>query len=92
MLITAYMPMNEYMGNSHMLVPTQWGKKPAEQTSRIPLAHFKIPRTKVLAKRITWCAEHDLSAISAANRAWAEATFAPGKLRTEWIDALTMLL
>ena len=91
-LTTDYPPMNEYVSNPRMLTPTQWGKKPAEQTSYIPQAHFKIPRTRALAKRITWCAEHDLSAISAANRAWAEATFAPAKVRHEWIVELERLL
>ena len=91
-ITTDYPPMNEYVRHREMLAGTHWGKKSAEQTHYIPQAHFKVPRASALARRITWCAQHDLSAISAANRAWVEATFAPEKVRREWLDALEVLL
>ena len=90
-ITTDYPPMNEYVHHPNMLVATQWGKKPAEQTHYIPQAHFKVPRTSALAKRIEWCADHDLGEISRSNRAWAEQVFAPVKVRCDWISALEQL-
>jgi hypothetical protein len=39
-----------------------------------------------------WCATHDMSPISAANRSWAEETFALEKVRRDWAFALEKLL
>jgi glycosyltransferase involved in cell wall biosynthesis len=86
---TKYPPMNEYVFNRNMLVSTQWGKKPATQSSYIPNAHLKIPRVRSLTKRIEWCATHDMTPLSRSNRKWALRTFDPGRMRLEWIKALT---
>jgi len=91
-ITTNYPPMNEYVHQSSMLAATHWGKQPAEQTSYIPQAHFKIPTIGSLTKRIEWCAAHDVAKVSSANRAWAEMTFGPEKVRHEWIMALELLL
>ncbi|EDY19604.1 glycosyl transferase group 1 [Chthoniobacter flavus Ellin428] len=89
---TDYPPMNEYVSSSHLLAATRWGKSPAEQTSYIHQAHFKIPKVSSLARCIQWCATHDLEPISARNRLWAKETFHPEKVRREWIVALERLL
>jgi glycosyltransferase involved in cell wall biosynthesis len=91
-ITTDYPPMNEYVRNRKLLASTRWGKFPAEQTSYIHQAHFKIPRAASLARCIEWCATHDMGPISAGNRTWAEETFAPEKVRHEWVAALERLL
>jgi glycosyltransferase involved in cell wall biosynthesis len=87
-LTTDYPPMNESALDRHLLVSSHWGKKPSLQANYIPQAHLKIPRVKSLAKRIGWCATHDMSAFSSSNRTWALRNFNPDRLRTEWIWAL----
>jgi hypothetical protein len=84
--------MNEYVASKPLLAATRWGKSPAEQTSYIHQAHFKIPRVASLARCITWCATHDMAPISVRNRAWAEETFAPEKVRRDWVGSLERLL
>jgi glycosyltransferase involved in cell wall biosynthesis len=91
-ITTDYPPMNEYGTSGQLLAVTRWGKSPAEQTSYIHQAHFKIPKVSSVARCIKWCATHDLGPISARNRAWAEETFHPEKVRREWIVALEKLL
>lgn len=91
-ITTDYPPMNEYVRSGQLLAATRWGKSPAEQTSYIHQAHFKIPRVSSLARSIRWCATHDMGSISARNRTWAQETFAPEKVRRDWIAALERLL
>jgi glycosyltransferase involved in cell wall biosynthesis len=91
-MTTNYPPMNEYVRQRSLLAATRWGKFPAEQTGYIHQAHFKIPRVSSLARCIEWCATHDMDSISADNRAWAEETFAPEKVRHQWIAALERLI
>jgi glycosyltransferase involved in cell wall biosynthesis len=87
-LTTNYPPMNEYGLDRRMLVSTHWGKKPSLQANHIPNAHLKIPSVRNLTKRIEWCAAHDMTALSSANRKWALQNFDPERLRNEWIGAL----
>ena len=91
-ITTDYPPMNEYVRRRELLAATRWGKSPAEQTAYIHQAHFKIPRAASLARCIAWCATHDMGPISAGNRAWAEETFAPEKVRRDWVAALERLV
>jgi glycosyltransferase involved in cell wall biosynthesis len=87
-LTTDYPPMNEYALDRRMLVSTHWGKKPSLQTNYIPKAHLKIPRLHNLTKCIEWCATHDMTALSSANRDWALRKFDPERLKAEWMIAL----
>lgn len=91
-ITTDYPPMNEFVRQRTMRAATRWGKFPAEQTSYVHQAHFKLARVTSLARRIAWCAAHDLGPISAANRAWAEETFAPDRVRAEWLAELERVL
>lgn len=91
-LTTDYPPMNEFVRQRTMRASTRWGRFPAEQTSYVHQAHFKIPRVASLARRIEWCASHDLGPISADNRAWAEQTFAPDRVRSEWLAEFDRLI
>ncbi|HET7293717.1 MAG TPA: glycosyltransferase [Vicinamibacteria bacterium] len=81
-------PMNEYVAQRELRVAPRWFKRRAFQTGWIPQAHRRLPRPSDLAAKIAWCAEHDLAGIAAANRAWAEASFDPGRVRREWEEAL----
>jgi len=92
LITTDYPPMNEYVQHKTMRVAPRWGKYPAQQTSYIPHAHFKIPRVSDLTKKMVWCAENDLQPVSVANRAWVEETFNREKVRTEWTDLLERIL
>lgn len=92
LITTDYPPMNEYVTRKSMLVATRWWKYKAEQTSYVPQAHFKIPRVKDLARKIIWCADNDMGPISRENQAWAEQTFAPARVREQWLAMLQALL
>jgi glycosyltransferase involved in cell wall biosynthesis len=87
-LTTNYPPMNESALDRRMLVSTHWGKKLSGQANYIPNAHLKIPRVRGLTKHIEWCASHDMTALSRANRKWALQNFDQERLRSEWIQAL----
>ncbi len=91
-ITTDYPPMNESVRQGSMLVSTRWGRGDAHQSSYIAHAHFKVPRVSSLARRIAWCAKHDMEPISAANRAWALETFDRERLRRSWMDELGALI
>ena len=86
-ITTDYPPMNEFVQHHEMLAKKQWFKRRAFATNWVKHAHLRIPQRGDLARKIQWCAEHDLSAISAYNRDWAERTFNPDLLREEWRGA-----
>ncbi len=86
-----YPPMNEYVKTPELLVRKQWFKRKALPSHWIKHAHLRLPDLGDLAKKIAWCADHDLSAIAASNRQFAEQTFAPEMLKTKWLDALRQL-
>jgi glycosyltransferase involved in cell wall biosynthesis len=90
-ITTDYPPMNESVQPRALLAGTRWGKQKTRQSSYIPQACFKTPRLSSLARRIDWCARHDLTAISAANLAWARETFDRERLRLLWMDKLGSL-
>lgn len=83
-ITTDYPPMNEYVRDRRFLVRPRWGQRLPVQASYIPQAHLKVPSVGSLARVIRRCAGRDLRAVGRANRAWAEAVFAPDKLRREW--------
>jgi glycosyltransferase involved in cell wall biosynthesis len=72
---TDYPPMNEYVRNPEMLVKTGWLKRKAFPTQWVKHAHLVLPDIADLARKIEWCATHDLSKASQENRAWSEARY-----------------
>ena len=87
-ITTDHPPMNEYVRQKEMLVRTKWFKHKAFPSSWVKHAYLKLPDTADLARKIAWCAEHDLAAISAANRAWADEVFDPDNIKMKWQDAI----
>lgn len=83
-----YPPMNEYVLQSEMRVRKQWFKRRAYPTPWVKHAHLRLPQISDLARKIEWCAEHNLGPIASANRRWAEQHFAPDHVRKVWRDAL----
>jgi hypothetical protein len=55
-------------------------------------AHRRLPSIRDLVRKMTWCAEHDLMGLSRANRVFAEAVFAPVRLRDAGARALGAML
>jgi len=54
-------------------------------------AHLKLPSIRDLVRRMEWAASTDLTAISTANRCWAESTFNSESLQATWAKALLPL-
>jgi 1,2-diacylglycerol 3-alpha-glucosyltransferase len=83
-----YPPMNEFVRQPEMLAKLKWFKRRAYANNWVKHAHLRLPRASDLARRIEWCADHDLGAISAENRRLAESLFDPQRLRQVWAECL----
>jgi glycosyltransferase involved in cell wall biosynthesis len=90
-ITTDYPPMSEYILQPELRCRPRWRKRKAFASQWIRHAHLKLPSIRDLSRRMDWAASSDLSAISAANRQWAEATFNPAALRAAWAEALLNL-
>jgi glycosyltransferase involved in cell wall biosynthesis len=86
-----YPPMNEFVRQPEMLTKLQWFKRRSHATNWYKQSHLRLPRISDLARKIEWCADNDMTAISAANRRLAEATFDPPALRREWGQTLAAI-
>jgi glycosyltransferase involved in cell wall biosynthesis len=87
-ITTDYPPMNEAVCERPFLATTRWGRQPAHQTRYIAHAHFKTPRVGSLARRIAWCASHDMAPYSASARLRGRETFDRKRLRRLWMNEL----
>jgi len=86
-----YPPMNEYVKNRELLVRKRWFKRKAFPTHWVKHAHLRLPDIADLARKIEWCIDNDLTAISEANRKLAELIFSPDELKKRWVEALKRL-
>jgi glycosyltransferase involved in cell wall biosynthesis len=82
-------PMNEWVRQPELLARARWFSYPAYSSAWIEHSHLRLPHIGDLARKIAWASEHDLEAISKANRAWAEKTFAPESLYEQWTHILS---
>jgi glycosyltransferase involved in cell wall biosynthesis len=87
-ITTDYAPMNEYVRQPELRVKTRWLKRRAFPTQWVRHAHLKLPSGSDLARRIEWCADHDMEHFSRENRAWAEEFFSADHLRRQWSETL----
>ncbi len=92
-ITTDYPPMSDYAGQRELRARKRWFKRTAFPTraAAIRHAHLRLPCHRDLARRIAWCAEHDLTAFSRENRALAERVFDRGRLYEEWSRTLAAL-
>ena len=90
-ITTDYPPMSEYIQQTELRCRPRWRQRKAYPTQWIRHAHLKLPNIRDLARRMNWAASTDLSAISAANRQWAEDNFNPEALRAAWAESLLKL-
>jgi glycosyltransferase involved in cell wall biosynthesis len=81
-------PLNEYAPESALLAEPRWLKRKAYSSVWASHSHLRLPKLSALAARIEWCAQNELSEISAASREWARSTFDPESLRCAWASAL----
>lgn len=81
-------PMNEYVTVPSLLCRTRWFRRRAFPSRWVPHAHLRLPSPRDLARRIAWCAEHDMSELCRTSRAWAETTFAADHVRQAWHQVL----
>jgi glycosyltransferase involved in cell wall biosynthesis len=79
-----YPPMNEYVRQPEMLVKKQWFKRRAFPTTWVKHAHLRLPDNKDLTKKIEWCTNNDMKAISKGNRQYAEEIFSSAALLNKW--------
>lgn len=86
-----YPPMSEFVAQPELRVAKRWFKRRAFASQWVKHAHLRLPRHSDLARKIEWCATHDLGPISRANREWAERTFARDLLRARWEETLARL-
>lgn len=92
-LATDFPPMSDYVAQPELRVRQRW-RCPRGfpwRVAGVRHARLRLPRERDLARRIEWCAAHDLGEVSRANRAWAEAEFDPVRLRAAWSEALAPL-
>jgi len=79
-------PMNEY--GTGLLVRTRaFPGQPASPWGAAARLH--APQPVDLARKIQFCAEHDLGEVSKHQRLWAEEMFDPARLRGLWRHALS---
>lgn len=86
-ITTDYPPMNEFIQQPELRCRTRWRKRKAYSTQWVRHAHLKLPIIPDLSRRMEWAASTDMTAISIANRQWAEASFNPQVLRLVWAQA-----
>lgn len=92
-ITTDYPPMSDYVTQSELRVRKRWFRRrgfPA-RAADVKHAHLRLPDVRDLARRMAWCAEQELGAISRANRARAEWLFDAQRLRDEWSGLLSSL-
>ncbi len=87
-------PVSDYVTQPELRTKTRWFKRPAFPTraARIPQAHRRPPSVHDVTRRIEWCADHDLTTISAENRMMSQRMFNPDILRARWAYALGELI
>jgi glycosyltransferase involved in cell wall biosynthesis len=87
-----YPPMNEYILQKEMLVKKQWFKRRAYPTTWVKHSHLRLPNLNDLAEKINWCANNDLSGISASNLSRAKKLFDRDNQRKLWQEIVSSLL
>jgi glycosyltransferase involved in cell wall biosynthesis len=90
-ITTNYPPMNEYIRTAQLLVRPRWFKRRAFPSQWIKQAHLRLPDQNDLARKIEWCASHDLSPVSSFNRELAKKIFSKQSLQKQWLEALEAL-
>jgi glycosyltransferase involved in cell wall biosynthesis len=85
-------PMKDYVAPTELRCATRWFRRRAHSTRWVPHAHLRLPSERDLARRIAWCADHDMAPFSRATRDWAETTFNPARLRQLWTNTLSSAL
>jgi glycosyltransferase involved in cell wall biosynthesis len=92
-ITTDYPPMNEHVTDRRLLVRPRWFRRSAfpARAAGIRHAHLRLPDPRDLARKIVWCAQHDLAEISRANRTRAETQFNPVLIQAAWSAALGAL-
>jgi len=92
-ITTDYPPMNEHVTQPDLLVRKRWFKRSSfpARAAGMRHAHLRLPSGRDLVRRIEWCADHDLTAISRENRARSVQRYDVARLRDEWSRALAPL-
>lgn len=83
-ITTNHPPMNEFVRQSAMLVSASWLRRRAYAGNWVKHAELALPKLRSLARTIASCADQDMESVSSENRRWAEKTFSPERVRTQW--------
>jgi glycosyltransferase involved in cell wall biosynthesis len=89
-ITTDYPPMSDHVNQPEMRVRKRWFKRSSfpARAAGIFHAHLRLPSIRGLTRCIEWCADHDLSEISSANRRFGLETYGPASLAKAWRRAL----
>ncbi len=90
-ITTDYPPMNEYVQDRSLLVRRGFLKSRAFPTTWVKHAHLVSPDLEDLARKIEWCASHDLSQASRVNRVWSEARYNSEQQVKQWSGLIEAL-
>jgi glycosyltransferase involved in cell wall biosynthesis len=90
-ITTDYPPMNDHVRQREMLVRKRWLRRSAfpARAAAIRHAHLRLPSLGDLTRRLEWCADHDLSAISRSNRSYGLQVYGPEALAASWRKAFS---
>ena len=88
-----YPPMSEHVLQPELRIAKRWFKRSCfpRRAGAVRHAHLRLPRMGDFVRRIEWCAAHDLTEISRANRARSVVRYDVGRLRDEWSGVLSSL-
>ena len=83
-------PVSDYVMQPELRTRTRWFTGPVfpGRAFRIRNSHRHPPSVNDVTRRIEWCADHDLTAISNENRMMAQRMFNPDTLRARWTHTL----
>jgi glycosyltransferase involved in cell wall biosynthesis len=90
-ITTDYPPMSEFVSQPELRVKKRWFKRRAFANHWIAHAHLRLPHGGDLAHKIAWCATNDLTAVSHANRLWAESEFRADRVQELWRQEVSRL-
>lgn len=86
-------PMADHVSQHELRVRKRWVREPsfARRAARVRHAYRRLPSISDLTRKMQWCVDHDLTAVSRSNRRFAEELYDPERLRSAWRRTLREL-
>ena len=92
-ITTDYPPMSDHVRQPEMRARKKWFKRYAfpKGAAKVMHAHLRLPSIRDLARRIEWCAAHDMEPVSRQNRRHGLDVYGPAPLHAAWEKALASI-